>query len=153
MDHNDENSLTDQLDKFVELFKVRPSYYWVLPPPMVDHILQKIFSMARSTESYVLPPRGDLSAAFMCAIICVNVHAENPGFFCNSSNFIINDGTFIYHIPNANYRGMRVCCSLCVLYQPSTQYTMYTRKKTFNLYWTIIWRLFAVISASCSEHQ
>ena len=30
MDDNIEKSLTDQLDKFVELFKVRPSYYWVI---------------------------------------------------------------------------------------------------------------------------
>ncbi|EDR10199.1 uncharacterized protein LACBIDRAFT_325881 [Laccaria bicolor S238N-H82] len=48
MDHNVEKSLSDQLDKFVELFK----------------ILQKFFSMARSAGSYILPPGGDLSAAF-----------------------------------------------------------------------------------------
>ena len=107
--------------------------------------------MARSTGSYVLPPGGDLSASSMCAIICVNIYEENLSFFCNASNFTINGGTFIGHKPDTDHRGMHVCRSLRVLYQPSTQYIMYTRQEIFNLHRTIILQLFAVIS--CSKHR
>ncbi|KIK03245.1 hypothetical protein K443DRAFT_676909 [Laccaria amethystina LaAM-08-1] len=47
------------------------------------------FSMARSAGSYLLPP------------------GENPSFFCNASNFTINGGTFIGHIPDTNHHRMR----------------------------------------------
>ena len=153
MDHEVKGALKDQLNNFVELLRVRPSYFWALPLWLTRYSMQDSFSMARSTGSCVFPPGGDFSAAFMCDIICVNVHEENPGFFRNASNFIINGGTFICHISDTNHRGMHVCRSLPVLYQLSIQYTMSIRKKIFNLYRTIIWRLFAVISSSCSEHQ
>ena len=101
--------------------------------------------MARSTGSYVLPPGGDLSASFMYAIICVNIHEENPSFFCNASNFTVNDSIFIGHISDTNHHGMRVCRSIRVLYRSSTQYIMYARKEILNLYRTIILHLSAVI--------
>ena len=31
MDHQVEKGLNDQLDNFLELFRVHPSYYWLLP--------------------------------------------------------------------------------------------------------------------------
>ncbi|EDR09971.1 uncharacterized protein LACBIDRAFT_293786 [Laccaria bicolor S238N-H82] len=86
MDHKVEKALKDQLDNFVELFKEN-------------------FSMARSTGSYVLPSEGDFSASFMYPIMCINIHEENPSFFCNASNFTINGGTFIGHIPGTDHRG------------------------------------------------
>ena len=94
--------------------------------------MQEGFSMARSTGSYVLPSGGDLSASFMCAIICVNIHEENPSFFCNASNFIVNGGTFVCHMPDTNHRGMRVCRSLHVLYQPSPSIPC-TPGRTFSI--------------------
>ena len=153
MDHKVEKELNDQLDNFVELFRVHPSYYWALPLWLTRYSMQNSFSMAQSTGSHIFPPGGNLSAAFMCVIMCVNIHEENSGFFCNASNFIINGGTFICRIPDTNHRGMRVCRSVHVLYQPSTQFTMYARKKIFNLYRMIIWRLFAVMSSNCGKHQ
>jgi len=116
MDHKVEKGLNDQLYDFVELFRVHPSYYWVLALWLTTYSMQDSFSMARSTGSYVLPPGGDLSAAFLCAMICVNIHEENPSFFWNASNFIINGGIFTCQvIPDTNHRGMRVCRSLRVL--------------------------------------
>lgn len=50
-------------------------------------LFKENFSMARSTGSYVLPSE------------------ENPSFFCNASNFTINGGTFIGHIPGTDHRG------------------------------------------------
>ena len=120
MDHKVEKALNDQLDNFVELFRVHPIYYWLLSLWLTTYSTQNVFSIARSTGSYVFPPRGDLSAASMWAIIFLNIHEENPGLFCNASNFIINGGTFIGQIPDTNHRGMRVCRSLPVLYQTST---------------------------------
>ena len=153
MDHKVEKGLNEQLDDFLELLRVHPSHCWLLPLWLTTYYMQDSFSMARSTGSYVFPPGGDLSASFMCAIICVNIHEENPSLFCNASNFTINGGTFIGHIPDTNHRGMPVCRSLGVLYQSLTQYIMYTRQKFSNLHRTIILQLFTVISSGCSKHQ
>jgi hypothetical protein len=73
MDHKVEKGLNDQLGDFLELFRVHSSYYWLLPLWLTKYSMQDSFSMARSAGSYLLPPGGDLSASFMCAIICVNI--------------------------------------------------------------------------------
>ena len=148
MDHKVEKGLKDQLDGFLKLFRVHPSLLLLLW--LTTYSMQDDFYMARSTGSYALPLGGDLSASFMCAIICVNIHEENPSLLCNASNFIINGGTFIGHISDTNHPGMRVCRSIRVLYQPLTRYT---RQKIFSLHRTIILQLLAVMSSGCSKHQ
>ena len=137
MDHKVEKSLNDQLDNFVELFRVHSSfigcclYGWPhIPRRMCFLLLGQLEATSSLLEVIFL--------LLLCVQLCLNIHEENPGLFCNASNFIINGGNFIGHIPDTNHRGMRVCRSLPVLYQlPSTQYTTPGRKSSI-----CIWRYF-----------
>ena len=65
MDHAVEKALNDQLDNFVELFRVHSSFHWLLPLWLTTYSTQNVFSIAQSTGSYVFPPGGNLSAAFV----------------------------------------------------------------------------------------